>query len=142
MNATQTKNPLSHTRPEEARPDVAPLEEPRPEEPCPGEPRAEEFRETTGPVKSAGSAARPAAGSARLRDADGMAVASFILGLVGLLAFNLVLGPCSLVLGGLALLRGTGRRGRAVLGLGLGAADLIVLAAVSSADQSFSWSLS
>lgn len=75
------------------------------------------------------------------RDADGMAVASFVLGLAGLLVFNLVLGPCALVLGGLALLRGTGRRGRAVLGTALGAADLLVLAAVTAADHSVSWSL-
>ncbi|MFC4496011.1 DUF4190 domain-containing protein [Streptomyces ovatisporus] len=79
--------------------------------------------------------------TARLRDADGMAVASFVMGLAGLLVFNAVLGPCALVLGSLALLRGTSRRGRALLGLSLGAADLIVLAAVTAADQSFSWSL-
>ena len=75
------------------------------------------------------------------RDTDGMAVASFVLGLAGLLVFNLILGPCALVLGGLALLRGTGRRGRALLGTALGAADLIVLAAVTAADHSVSWSL-
>ncbi|HWM37796.1 MAG TPA: DUF4190 domain-containing protein [Streptomyces sp.] len=79
--------------------------------------------------------------TARVRDADGMAVASFVMGLAGLLVFNVVLGPCALVLGGLALMRGTNRRGRAVLGLSLGAADLIVLAAVTAADQSVSWSI-
>ncbi|OEU92251.1 hypothetical protein DB35_07435 [Streptomyces abyssalis] len=70
-----------------------------------------------------------------------MAVASFVMGLTGLLVFNLLLGPCALVLAGLALTRGTKRRGRAFLGLALGAADLIVLASVAAADQSFSWSL-
>ncbi|WP_399066792.1 hypothetical protein [Streptomyces winkii] len=79
--------------------------------------------------------------SARVRDADGMAVASFVLGLAGLLVFNVVLGPCALVLAGLALTRGTTRRTRAFLGLTLGAADLAVLAAVAAADQSFSWSI-
>lgn len=78
---------------------------------------------------------------ARLRDANGMAVASFVLGLAGLLVFNLVLGPCALVLAGLALLRGTNRRARAVLGLTLGAADLIVLASVSATDHAASWSI-
>lgn len=73
------------------------------------------------------------------RDADGMAVASFALGLAGLLAFNLVLGPCALVLGGLALLRGTGRRARALAGLALGAADLIVLATLVTANGTVSW---
>lgn len=79
--------------------------------------------------------------AARLRDADGMAVASFVMGLAGLLVFNLVLGPCALVLAGLALMRGTTRRTRAVLGLTLGVADLAVLATVAAADQSFSWSI-
>ncbi|QPP10374.1 DUF4190 domain-containing protein [Streptomyces bathyalis] len=82
-----------------------------------------------------------AAAAARLRDADGMAVASFVMGLAGLLVFNLVLGPCALVLAGLALMRGTTRRTRAVLGLTLGVADLAVLATVAAADQSFSWSI-
>jgi hypothetical protein len=78
---------------------------------------------------------------ARVRDADGMAVASFVMGLAGLLVFNVVLGPCALVLAGLALMRGTTRRTRAVLGLTLGAADLVVLAVVASADQTLSWSI-
>ncbi|WP_424891982.1 DUF4190 domain-containing protein [Streptomyces sp. XH2] len=75
------------------------------------------------------------------READGMAVASFVLGLVGLLVFNVVLGPLALVLSGLALARGTTRRGRALLGLTLGAADLIVLAALATTDHTLSWSL-
>ncbi|MFH8789375.1 hypothetical protein [Streptomyces roseoverticillatus] len=75
------------------------------------------------------------------READGMAVASFVLGLVGLLVFNVVLGPLALVLATLALARGTTRRGRALLGLTLGAADLIVLAALTTTDHTLSWSL-
>ncbi|MBV1936795.1 MULTISPECIES: DUF4190 domain-containing protein [Streptomyces] len=74
------------------------------------------------------------------RDADGMAVASFILGLVGLLALNIFLGPVSIALASVALYRGTTRRGRAFLGLGLGVADLLVLAAFMSADSTLSWS--
>lgn len=73
------------------------------------------------------------------RTADGMAVASFVLGLVGLLVFNLFLGPAALVLGTLALVRRTGHRGRAYLGLALGAADLIVLAVLTAADHTVSW---
>ncbi|MFE0927908.1 hypothetical protein ACFW4O_36205 [Streptomyces mutabilis] len=57
-----------------------------------------------------------------------MAVASFIMGLVGLLVFNIVLGPCALILGTVALARSTSRRYRACLGIALGAADLIILA--------------
>jgi hypothetical protein len=75
------------------------------------------------------------------RDADGMAVAAFVLGLVGLLVANVFLGPMSIVLALLALQRGTGRRGRAFLGLGLGVADLVILAALVSADHTLSWSL-
>jgi len=62
-------------------------------------------------------------------DADQMAVGSFILGLLGLIVFNLVLGPVALILAGLALARGTRRRARAAIGLALGAADLVVFAA-------------
>ncbi|MFD6431918.1 hypothetical protein [Streptomyces venezuelae] len=75
------------------------------------------------------------------RDTDGMAVASFILGLIGLLVLNLVLGPVAIVLASVALWRGTTRRGRALLGLGLGVADLVVLAALVSVDNTVSWGL-
>ncbi|MFJ6698373.1 DUF4190 domain-containing protein [Streptomyces sp. NPDC091272] len=75
-----------------------------------------------------------------LRDADGMAVASFVLGLVGLLAMNILLGPAALVLATLALRRGTTRRFRAWLGLGLGVADLVVLVTVVDLSNSVSWS--
>ncbi|MFK0219517.1 DUF4190 domain-containing protein [Streptomyces vinaceus] len=75
------------------------------------------------------------------RQADGMAVASFVLGLVGLLAMNLLLGPASIVLAALALRRGTTRPGRARLGLVLGVLDLVVLACLVSADQTWSWSI-
>ncbi|WP_420714929.1 hypothetical protein [Streptomyces sp. WM6372] len=76
-----------------------------------------------------------------VRQADGMAVASFVFGLIGLLAMNLLLGPASIVLAALALRRGTSRPGRARLGLALGVADLAVLAWVVSADQTWSWSI-
>ncbi|MFD4954425.1 DUF4190 domain-containing protein [Streptomyces sp. NPDC058451] len=74
-------------------------------------------------------------------DTDGMAVASFVLGLLGLLVLNLFLGPVAIVLAGVALWRGTGRRGRALLGLILGIADLVVLLAFVQADHTLSWSL-
>ncbi|THA40563.1 DUF4190 domain-containing protein [Streptomyces sp. A1547] len=76
-----------------------------------------------------------------VRQADGMAVASFVFGLIGLLAMNLFLGPAAIVLAALALHRGTSRPGRARLGLALGVADLVVLAWVVSADQTWSWSI-
>ncbi|WP_406477178.1 hypothetical protein [Streptomyces platensis] len=82
--------------------------------------------------------AAPAASRLR-RHADGMAVASFILGLLGTLVLNLLLGPCALVLGTLALARGTARRGRALLGLTLGATDLLILALLVTTDGTVSW---
>ncbi|WP_260867272.1 DUF4190 domain-containing protein [Streptomyces sp. SAJ15] len=78
-------------------------------------------------------------GSDPRADADGMAVASFVLGLIGLLLFNLVFGPCAIVLAGLALARGTGRRGRALLGLTLGIADLVVLAVLVTVNDAVFW---
>ncbi|MFI9648048.1 DUF4190 domain-containing protein [Streptomyces sp. NPDC052040] len=70
-----------------------------------------------------------------------MAVASFVLGLLGLLVLNVFLGPVAIVLASLALWRGTRRRGRALLGLGLGIADLVVLATVMQLHHTVSWSL-
>jgi hypothetical protein len=73
------------------------------------------------------------------RDPYALAAASFVLGLVGLLVFNLFLGPTAVVLGLLALHRGTAHRHRAQLGILLGAADLVVLALVTAADNSVTW---
>ncbi|MFJ4950579.1 DUF4190 domain-containing protein [Streptomyces sp. NPDC088760] len=75
------------------------------------------------------------------RDTEGMAVASFVLGLVGLLVLNLVLGPIAIVLAVIALRRDTPRRFRALLGLGLGIADLVLLAVLASAHGAASWSV-
>ncbi|MFF2134567.1 DUF4190 domain-containing protein [Streptomyces sp. NPDC058193] len=83
-----------------------------------------------------GAAPRPAS-----RDADGLAVASFVLGLLGLLVMNIVLGPVAIVMALLALARSTARRGRALLGLALGIADLAVLAVLVTANGTVSWSL-
>ncbi|MBV2353392.1 DUF4190 domain-containing protein [Streptomyces sp. J2-1] len=92
------------------------------------------------PTSASGADVR-SAGRPRQSDADGMAVASFILGLLGLLVLNVVLGPIALVLAAVALWRGTTRRGRAFLGLVLGAADLAVLAVTMQMAHTVSWSL-
>ncbi|MEU1594273.1 DUF4190 domain-containing protein [Streptomyces sp. NPDC005708] len=70
-----------------------------------------------------------------------MAVASFILGLLGLLVLNVFLGPVAIVLAAVAMWRGTRRRGRALLGLGLGVADLVVLVTLIQLDHTVSWNL-
>ncbi|MFF5499622.1 DUF4190 domain-containing protein [Streptomyces aquilus] len=91
----------------------------------------------TAPANSSSTAGSRRTGT---RDADGMAVASFILGLLGLLVLNLFLGPVAIALATVALWRGTARRGRAFLGLGLGVADLLVLVTVMQMDSTVSWS--
>ncbi|MCQ8193097.1 DUF4190 domain-containing protein [Streptomyces rugosispiralis] len=73
------------------------------------------------------------------RDADGMAVASFVLGLIGLLLFNAVFGPCAIVLGTLAIARDTRRRGRALLGIALGIADVVLLIVLLTLNHSVFW---
>jgi threonine/homoserine/homoserine lactone efflux protein len=72
-------------------------------------------------------------------DSDGTAVASFILGLLGTFVFNVVFGPLALILGTISLARGTRRRGRALLGIALGLADLVILAVLIGTHQSISW---
>ncbi len=89
------------------------------------------------PDSAPGSAARRATG----READGLAVASFVLGLVGLLVFNLLLGPTAIVMALLALARRTRRPGRARLGLALGVADLVVLAVLVTVNGTVAWDL-
>ena len=87
-----------------------------------------------------GTGRRPAERARSREDGDDLAVASFVLGLLGLLFFNIALGPLALALGGVSLARGTGRRGRALLGIALGAADLVVLAVLVGMHRGgFSW---
>ncbi|MFJ4699557.1 protein of unknown function [Streptomyces sp. TverLS-915] len=56
---------------------------------------------------------------------SGLAIASLVLGIVGLFFFSILLGLLALVFGYIAL-RGTGRPGMAKAGLVLGAIDLIL----------------
>ncbi|MCQ4084759.1 DUF4190 domain-containing protein [Streptomyces sp. RB6PN25] len=72
-------------------------------------------------------------------DADGTAVASFVLGLLGTFVLNAVLGPLAIILATVALVRGTRRRARALLGLILGVADIAILAALITTHHAISW---
>ncbi|MFD3544672.1 DUF4190 domain-containing protein [Streptomyces sp. NPDC058655] len=96
-------------------------------------------------MKPTPAAEAPARSGIRARtrsgDADAMAVTAFVLGLVGLLVLNLLLGPIAVLLGSAALWRRTSRPGRARLGIALGVADLVVLACLVTADGTWSWSL-
>ncbi|MET9591605.1 DUF4190 domain-containing protein [Streptomyces sp. NPDC006516] len=85
--------------------------------------------------------ARPTPTRPAAREADGLAVASFVLGLLGLLVMNILLGPVAIVMALIALARATARRGRALLGLALGVADLVVLAVLVAGNGTVSWSL-
>ncbi|MEU5241012.1 DUF4190 domain-containing protein [Streptomyces lydicus] len=73
--------------------------------------------------------------------ADRMAVAAFVCGLVGILVFNVFFGPCAVLFGILALARGTIRRLRAWLGVAFGVLGLVLLVVLSSVDGTVSWHL-
>lgn len=105
--------------------------------------RRSETSAVTGTTESAGSDIRgtgPATPPRRSTgNADGLAVASFVLGLVGLLVMNLLLGPAAIVMAIIALARSTARRGRALLGLALGVADLVILAFLVTGNGVVAW---
>ncbi|MFJ1898180.1 DUF4190 domain-containing protein [Streptomyces sp. NPDC088115] len=96
---------------------------------------------TAGTPGAAGSV-RSSRSTRSSRDADALAVASFVLGLVGLLVMNILLGPAAIVMAVVALARSTARRGRALLGLTLGVADLVVLAFLVTGNGAVGWSFS
>ncbi|MGW0934599.1 DUF4190 domain-containing protein [Streptomyces sp. NPDC002666] len=105
--------------------------------------RHSEAAAATGTAEPAGTDGRgptpPASPRRSTRDADGLAVASFVLGLVGLLVMNILLGPAAIVMALVALARSTARRGRALLGLALGIADLVVLAFLVTGNGVVAW---
>jgi hypothetical protein len=78
---------------------------------------------------------------------DDRAAAALLCGAVGLFVFNVVLGPIAIGLGVVAARRGpTGRldRGAALLGIGLGVADLVVFAVLVAGKihgGTFSWNV-
>ncbi|MDF6018684.1 DUF4190 domain-containing protein [Streptomyces sp. JH34] len=95
----------------------------------------------TRPADAPSADSRPAGTRPAGREADGLAVASFVLGLLGLLVMNILLGPVAVVMAVIALARSTTRRGRALLGLALGVADLVVLAVLVTVNGTVSWGL-
>lgn len=75
---------------------------------------------------------------------NGLAVASLVCGVVGLLVFNVILGPVAIVLGSVGLRQAgaKGGAGMAKAGIVLGVVDLVifgVLLAVSAANGGFNW---
>lgn len=73
----------------------------------------------------------------RVGSLDDRAVGSLTLGVAGLFFFNIVLGPIAIVLGAVTAHRhpaGTPSRNAGLIGVALGLADLIVLAALMAAQ--------
>ncbi|MEU9062780.1 DUF4190 domain-containing protein [Streptomyces sp. NPDC048430] len=75
---------------------------------------------------------------------NGLAVASLVCGIVGLVFFSVILGPVAIVLGafGLRQVAAKGGAGMAKAGLVLGIIDVIlfvVLMAVAASSGGFSW---
>ncbi|MFJ8624280.1 DUF4190 domain-containing protein [Kitasatospora sp. NPDC093550] len=90
---------------------------------------------TAGQGSTRQGSARQGTARRETAEADNLAIASFLLGLPGLLLFNIVLGPIAITLATLALVRGTSRRGRAVLGLVLGVTSLAVLVVTTATSH-------
>ncbi|MDF3301235.1 DUF4190 domain-containing protein [Streptomyces tropicalis] len=75
---------------------------------------------------------------------NGLAVASLVLGIIGVFLFNIILGPLAIVFGAVGLRKAPakGGAGMAKAGIVLGIVDLVVfgaLLAVSAANGGFHW---
>jgi hypothetical protein len=75
---------------------------------------------------------------------NGLAIASLICGIVGLLLFNVILGPIAIVLGVVSLKQAVtrGRAGMAKAGIILGIIDLVifgVLIAAAASNGGLNW---
>ncbi len=82
----------------------------------------------TGPAGNPASAGAPGG--------NGLAVAGLVCGLVGLLLFNIVLGPLAVIFGGVAWARanrGAPRRGMAIAAVVLGVVDLVIFVVLLAA---------
>ena len=78
---------------------------------------------------------------------NGLAVAGLVCGLVGLLFFNIILGPLAIIFGGVGWSKannGARYKGMSIAAVVLGVVDLIiffVLLAVASSNGGFSWTV-
>ncbi|MFD3512962.1 DUF4190 domain-containing protein [Streptomyces sp. NPDC058657] len=72
---------------------------------------------------------------------NGLAVAGLVCGIVGLLFFQIILGPLAIIFGIVAY-RQTGGSGMSKAAIGLGIADLVVLGvliALAASSGGFTW---
>ncbi|MFD7713485.1 DUF4190 domain-containing protein [Streptomyces sp. NPDC059785] len=75
---------------------------------------------------------------------NGLAIASLICGIVGVVIFNVILGPIAIVLGAVALRQSSVKNGAgmAKAGIVLGVVDVllfVILLAVAASNGGFSW---
>ncbi|MET9112028.1 DUF4190 domain-containing protein [Streptomyces zhihengii] len=81
--------------------------------------------------------------SAARSGTSGLAVASLVCGIIGLLFFNVILGPLAIVFGAVALRQSRGGgAGMAKAGIALGIVDLViftVLLVAASSSGGFGW---
>ncbi|MGI5484038.1 DUF4190 domain-containing protein [Streptomyces lavendofoliae] len=92
----------------------------------------------------AGYGTSSAHGQAQSRT-NGLAIAGLVCGIVGVLFFNVILGPLAIIFGAVALKQakaGRGGAGMAKAAIALGIVDLIVFAiliAVAASSGGFTW---
>jgi hypothetical protein len=70
-----------------------------------------------------------------VQDANGLAIAGLVCGLVGTVFFNVILGPLAIIFGGIGWARarrGAKHKGMAIAAVILGVIDLVVFAALLS----------
>ena len=77
---------------------------------------------------------------------NGIAIAGLVCGIVGILLFNIILGPLALIFGSVGLRNakrtGAGRSGMAVSAIVLGVVDIVLFAAMlalASSHGGFEW---
>lgn len=70
------------------------------------------------------------------RGGNGLAIAGLVCGIVGLVVFNIVLGPLAIIFGSIGLSRarhGAPRKGMSIAALVLGIVDVVILVALIAA---------
>jgi hypothetical protein len=80
----------------------------------------------------------PAAGTRGGVRSNGLAIAGMVCGIVGLVLFNVILGPLALIFGSVGLSKardGAAHRGMAIAAIVLGIIDLAIFAALVAAAK-------
>ncbi|MFI5804873.1 DUF4190 domain-containing protein [Streptomyces sp. NPDC051561] len=86
-------------------------------------------------IGTSGTRGRSASGT------NGLAIAGLVCGIIGLIFFNIILGPLAIIFGIIAY-KQTGGSGMSKAAIGLGIADLVIfgiLIAVAASSGGFTW---